>query len=78
MENVEPYIVVNQSWNEAFSGLLGPVKNEMVSGDPRILEILWPGTHSGPLQAPKGPLSPNGQANASAGRDVDQGSRWEI
>ena len=45
MENIEPSIAVNQSWNEAFSDLSGVVKNEMVSGDPQILEILWPGAH---------------------------------
>ena len=78
VENVEPYIAVNHSWNEAFSDLSGVVKNEMVSGDLRILDILWRGIHTEPLQSPKGPFSPNGQANASAGRDVDQGSRWEI
>ena len=51
VENVEPSIAVNQSWNEAFSDLSGVVKNEMVSGDPRILEILWPATHTEPLQS---------------------------
>ena len=58
MENVELYIAVNQPWNDAFSGLSGVVKNEMVSGDPQILEVLWPGTHTEPLQFPKGPLLP--------------------
>ena len=52
VENVEPSIAVNQSWNEAFSDLSGVVKNEMVSGDPQILEVLWPGTHTEPLQSP--------------------------
>ena len=51
VENVEPSFAVNQSWTEAFSDLSGVVKNEMVSGDPRILEILWPATHTEPLQS---------------------------
>ena len=77
MENVELYIVVNQSWNEAFSDLSGVVKNEMVSGDPRILEVFWPGAHRA-AAIPEKILFPNRQANASACCDVDQGSRWEI
>ena len=62
IENIEPYIAANQSWKEAFPDLTGTVKNEIVSGDLITLEILWSGTHKGPLQSPKGPIPPTGKS----------------
>ena len=43
-----------QGWAKAFPDSKGTIVNEFANGDTAILEIVWRGVHSGPLQTPTG------------------------
>jgi len=43
-----------QGWGKAFPDSKATFVREFASGDTAILEIVWKGTHSGPLQMPNG------------------------
>jgi steroid delta-isomerase-like uncharacterized protein len=51
-----------QGWGKAFPDSRATFVREFASGDTAILEIVWKGTHSGPLQMPDGVVPASNKA----------------
>lgn len=60
IEGVETVIAALQAWKEALPDVTGEVTRVLVDGDTTVLEIVWRGTHTGPLATPNGPLPASG------------------
>src|SRR5215210_8454933 len=54
IEGVGDIIPCLQAWKEAMPDVKGSVTNALATGNTVILEVLWKGTHTGPLVGPKG------------------------
>jgi steroid delta-isomerase-like uncharacterized protein len=51
-----------KGWAQAFPDSKGVIEGAHVSEDGTVvLELTWKGTHQGPLQTPKGPISATGK-----------------
>ena len=51
-----------KAWAQAFPDSKGTFQGSHVADDGTVvLELTWSGTHQGPLQTPKGPISPTGK-----------------
>jgi steroid delta-isomerase-like uncharacterized protein len=61
MNGAPAYVRHCQVWKEAFPDYHGTIRRFVVSGDTVAQDILWEGTHTGPLQAPGATLPPSGQ-----------------
>jgi steroid delta-isomerase-like uncharacterized protein len=48
-----------QGWAKAFPDSKATFVREFVSGDTAVLELVWKGTHTGPLQTPTGIIPPS-------------------
>ena len=48
-----------QGWAKAFPDSKATFVREFVSGDTAVLELVWKGTHTGPLQTPTGTIPPS-------------------
>lgn len=46
-----------QIWTTAFPDAKGTIVREFAAGDIAVLELLWTGTHTGPLQTPAGSIA---------------------
>jgi steroid delta-isomerase-like uncharacterized protein len=51
-----------KAWRAAFPDARGVVENRIVSGNQAAGEIVWAGTHKGPLTGPAGTIPPTGKA----------------
>ena len=61
VEGADAYVELVQGWKEAFPDVRGTVRNAIGTDDTAAQEILWEGTHSGPLQTPAGVIEATGQ-----------------
>lgn len=48
-----------QGWAKAFPDSKATFVREFASGDTAVLELVWKGTHTGPLQTPTGTIPPS-------------------
>jgi predicted ester cyclase len=51
-----------KAWREGSSDISGTIARGMAEGDTTVIEVLWKGTHTGPLEGPAGALPPTGRA----------------
>ncbi len=51
-----------QMWATAFPDANGTIVRELVIGDVAVLELLWTGTQTGPLQTPTGTIPASNRA----------------
>lgn len=49
------------AWRVAFPDAVGEIVRVVTSADTAVLEIVWHGTHNGPLVTPAGPVAPTGR-----------------
>jgi steroid delta-isomerase-like uncharacterized protein len=61
VEGPAAIIEVMEGWKQAFPDARGEIKNAAASGDQVILEIVWQGTQTGPLEAPGGTIPASGK-----------------
>jgi steroid delta-isomerase-like uncharacterized protein len=54
-------LAVWQGWAKALPDSKATIHSELVTGNTVVLELTWHGTHSGPLQTPRGELAPTGK-----------------
>lgn len=57
----EESLEVWRGWAAAFPDSKGEIHNTFHSGDTVVVELTWRGTHTGPLQTPRGTISPTGK-----------------
>lgn len=49
-------------WTTAFPDANGTIVRELAAGDLAVLELVWNGTHTGPLQTPAGTIAPSNRS----------------
>lgn len=50
-----------QGWATGFPDSKATIESTLVSGNTVVLEVMWHGTHTGPLATPKGPIAATGK-----------------
>ena len=50
-----------QAWKKGMPDVKGAVNNAFVTGNTVVLEVTWKGTHTGPLEGPKGTIPATGK-----------------
>ena len=60
-QGADQTITLFQGWAEAIPDSKATFDNVVASGNTVLLELTWRGTHSGPLQTPKGSFAPTGK-----------------
>jgi steroid delta-isomerase-like uncharacterized protein len=50
-----------QGWKQAMPDVKASVTNALASGNTALLEVVWEGTHTGPLQSPGGTIPASGK-----------------
>jgi len=70
IEGVEAYVELLQGWKEAFPDVRGTIRRSLADDDTVAQDILWEGTHTGPMQTPAGTVAPTGN------RISVQGTVW--
>jgi len=58
---VNDTIALWQGWAKAMPDSKATFDNQIVKDNTVVLEITWRGTHSGPLQTPRGEIAPTGR-----------------
>lgn len=61
VKGAEEVVACWQGWATAMPNSKAEIKSALVSGQSVVLELIWKGTHTGPLQTPGGTISPTGR-----------------
>lgn len=61
VEGAEKIIEVYKGWKQAFLDASGRVKGVFASGNAAALEVIWTGTHTGPLTTAEGTIPASGK-----------------
>ena len=61
VQGADQTITLFQGWAEAIPDSKATIDNAVASGNTVLLEVTWRGTHSGPLQTPKGSFAATGK-----------------
>jgi steroid delta-isomerase-like uncharacterized protein len=60
VEGAEAYVALCQGWKVALPDVRGTIRGAIATEDQVAQEILWEGTHTGPMETPGGTLPPSG------------------
>lgn len=60
IEGIEPYLEALREWKTALPDVHGDVRRAIADGDLAAQDVVWHGTHQGPLPAPDGPIPATG------------------
>lgn len=60
VEGADAYVELCQGWKEALPDVRGTIRGAVAGDDTVAQELLWEGTHTGPMQTPGGTLEPSG------------------
>ena len=74
VQGADETIALWQGWAKAFPDSQGIIQSALASGNTVFLEVTWKGTHTGPLQTPKGTVPATGkpiQVRACAVLEMD-------
>ena len=61
VEGADAYVQLCQGWKDAFPDGRGTVRRTVADGQTVAQEVLWEGTHRGPLVGPGGTVPPSGR-----------------
>lgn len=61
-DGIDETLVALQEWKAAFPDASGEVTRVVTEGDTTVMEIVWRGTHTGPLQTPAGTVPATGRS----------------
>ena len=61
LQGADAYLELCQGWKAGFPDARGTVRHAIASGDTALLEVLWEGTHTGPLVGPGGTIPASGK-----------------
>ena len=67
IEGVDAIIDAYKAWKTAMPDVQGSVQKAATSGDSAILEVVWEGTHTGPLETPNGTIPASGKSQRTPG-----------
>ena len=60
VEGADAYVQLCQGWKDALPDVRGTIRGAVAGEDTVAQEILWEGTHTGPMQTPGGTLEASG------------------
>ena len=60
VEGADAYVALCQGWKVALPDVRGTIRGAIATEDQVAQEILWEGTHTGPMETPGGTLPPSG------------------
>jgi steroid delta-isomerase-like uncharacterized protein len=60
VEGADAYLELAKAWKEAFPDGSGTIRRTLAGDGTVAQEVLWEGTHTGPLQTPTGTIDPSG------------------
>jgi steroid delta-isomerase-like uncharacterized protein len=60
VEGADAYVALCQGWKVALPDVRGTIRGAIAAEDLVAQEILWEGTHTGPMETPGGTLPPSG------------------
>ena len=60
VEGVQAYIELCRGWKQAFPDIVGDLGRTAVDKDSVVQQVVWKGTHTGPLPTPAGDLEASG------------------
>jgi steroid delta-isomerase-like uncharacterized protein len=61
LEGADAYMAALAAWKQAIPDARGKIRQSTASGDTAMFELVWEGTHSGPLETPGGPIPASGK-----------------
>ena len=70
VEGFDAYLELLKSWKQALPDVTGTIRTTLAGDGIVAQEILWEGTHTGPMQTPAGTLE------ATGARITTQGTLW--
>lgn len=60
VEGADAYLELLQGWKDALPDVHGTIRGAIAGEDTVAQQLLWEGTHTGPMQTPGGTLQPSG------------------
>ena len=60
VEGADAYVTLCQGWKVALPDVRGTIRGAIAAENQVAQEILWEGTHTGPMETPGGTLPPSG------------------
>ncbi len=76
IEGADAIIEVYKAWKVAMPDVHGTIQNVASNGNSAVLELVWEGTHTGPLETPDGTIPASGKTQRTPGAfgvDVEDG-----
>jgi steroid delta-isomerase-like uncharacterized protein len=67
IEGADATMGVYQAWKTAMPDVRGVVQNVATAGDTALVELVWEGTHTGPLETPTGTVPASGKSQRTPG-----------
>jgi steroid delta-isomerase-like uncharacterized protein len=67
IEGADATIEVYKAWKTAMPDVQGVVRNVAAVGDTALVELVWEGTHTGPLETPTGTVPASGKSQRTPG-----------
>jgi steroid delta-isomerase-like uncharacterized protein len=61
VQGIDQTLALWRGWAAAFPDSKATFHSALVSGNAVVLEVTWQGTHTGPLETPKGPIAATGK-----------------
>jgi steroid delta-isomerase-like uncharacterized protein len=61
VEGVDAYVELLEAWKQVLPDVRGTIRRSLADGDTVAQDILWEGTHTGPMPMPTGTLEPTGK-----------------
>ena len=67
IDGPEKIVEVFKGWKQAFPDAAGTVTSACASGETAVLEVIWKGTHTGPLTTAEGTIPASGKRQETPG-----------
>ena len=61
VQGINDFLAAWRGWATALPDSKATFHSALVSGNTVVLEVTWRGTHTGPLQTPRGEIAPTGK-----------------
>lgn len=61
VQGADQVVHLSQGWAQAFPDAQGTITSAVASGDSVVVELIWEGTQTGPLQGPAGEYAASGK-----------------
>ena len=66
LQNPDQIIEAMEGWKKAMPDVKGTITNVFASGNQVVLEVIWEGTHTGPLVGPAGTIPASGKVQVTS------------